>query len=96
MTNVILATITGYCACNQCTSGLGITAAGNRPQAGFTVAGPRAYPFGSVCIIGSRRFVLQDRTAKRFDGRFDIYFSNHTAAKRFGRQTNLVIIITKP
>lgn len=84
-----------YCHCTQCTSGLGVTAAGNRPQAGVTIAGPRAYPIGSICIIGSKRFIIQDRTAKRFDGRFDIYFKSHAEARRFGIRTNQVTVITK-
>ena len=94
MTNVILATITAYCHCTHCTPGHGVTAAGTRPQADVTIAGPRSYSLGSLCVIGTKRFVLEDRLAKRYTNRFDIYFSNHQAARRFGIQTNLVTIIT--
>ena len=96
MTNVILATITAYCACSHCTPGHGVTAAGTRPVQGTTIAGPMAYRLLSRVVIDGHRFVLEDRTAKRFDGRFDIYFSSHSAARRFGIRTNLVTIITPP
>ncbi len=94
-TNIIAnAIITAYCHCTQCTSGLGVTAAGGRPQMGITIAGPRAYALGSICFVGPKRFILQDRTARRFDGRFDIYFARHADALKFGRQTNTVTVIT--
>ena len=94
MTNVILATITAYCHCTICTPGSGVCADRKPPRAGYTIAGPRHLPLGSRVEIAGHTYTLQDRTAKRFDGRFDIYFADHAAAKRFGRQTNTVTIIT--
>lgn len=95
MTNVLVATITAYCSCSHCTPGHGITAAGCAPTPGVTIAGPRKFPLGGFVIWNGHRFVIQDRTAKKYDGRFDIYFSSHSAAKQFGIRTNLVTIITK-
>ena len=96
MTNVILATITGYCACQLCCGPRAqhLTASGRNPTPTNTIAAPRSIPFGSHIVVAGRRYTVEDRTAKRFDGRFDIYFANHAAAKRFGRQTNTVTIIT--
>lgn len=89
-------TISGYCHCTVCCgpAATGLTAMGRTPSRDRTVAAPRHIPLGSTIIMAGRRYVAEDRTAKRFDGRFDIYFSNHQAAKRFGRQTNTVTIIT--
>jgi 3D (Asp-Asp-Asp) domain-containing protein len=42
-----------------------------------------------------RHYVVEDRLAKKYDARFDIYFASHEAARRYGIQTNLVTIITK-
>lgn len=80
-------TVTAYCACKRCTgpwSG-GPTASGKMPVEGVTVAGPRWIPFGTkIEIAGVGRRVVQDRLAKRFDSRIDIYFSSHEVAKKFG------------
>lgn len=92
ITNAI---ITAYCACRICCgpNASGIAANGKAPVQGVTVAGPRALPLGTRVVIGTNRFVIQDRTARRFDGRWDIYFEHHADAKRFGKQTNNVGII---
>jgi len=52
-------------------------------------------PLGSTIIISNQHYIAQDRTARRFDGRFDIYFAKHADALRFGRRTNNVIVIMK-
>lgn len=93
-TNILTnAIVTAYCACSHCTPGHGVTAAGTPPIHGITIAGPRQFPLGGIVIWRGHRFILQDRTARRFDGRFDIYFARHTDALKFGRQTNTVTVI---
>lgn len=95
MTNVIVAVITAYCACTKCcgSNAVGLTASGKPPVQGVTVAGPRNLPFGTVVYIeGVGRRVVQDRTARRYDGRFDVYFTKHADAVRFGIRTNRVWI----
>jgi len=92
-TNVLVAICTGYCACKTCTPGHGVTASGNTPVAGRTIAGPRIFPLGSTVVIRGHTYTLQDRTALRYDGRFDIYFARHADALKFGRQTNTVTVI---
>ena len=92
MTNIL----TAYCACVLCCgpNAKGITASGLRPVQGVTVAGPRHIALGTKVNINGHNYILQDRTARRFDGRWDIYFTNHAEALRFGKQyaTNLTII----
>ena len=82
------AVVTGYCACRICCGkgARGITAAGTRPVQGRTVAGPRSVPLGTRVIINGKPYTVEDRTAKRYDGRWDIYFQSHKNAKNFGRQ----------
>jgi 3D (Asp-Asp-Asp) domain-containing protein len=59
-----------------------------------TVAAPRSIPFGTVVEIeGVGRRVVQDRTSKRFDGRWDVYFEDHRKAKEFGKKKLKVKII---
>ncbi len=80
-------TVTAYCPCVKCCGPWagGKTASGQRPRPGLTVAGPRAVPFGTrIQIAGVGERVVQDRLARAYDHRFDIYFSNHQTARRFG------------
>lgn len=98
MTNAVL---TAYCACVLCCGKWagGPTASGAKPVAGVTIAGPRAVPLGSVVVVTipgvfeGRRFIVQDRTAKKFDGRWDIFFSRHSDALRFGRKGGTVATV---
>jgi 3D (Asp-Asp-Asp) domain-containing protein len=100
MTNIITAVvITAYCNCTKCTHGDNITARGNAPREGITVAAPRAVPLGTKAAITvpgaftNRIFVVEDRTARRFDGRWDIFIASHERAKRFGKQNGEIKII---
>ena len=81
-------TITAYCACTICCgkNAKGITAAGTRPVQGRTVAAPRNVPLGTKVLIDGKPFTVEDRTARRFDGRWDIYFERHQDAKNFGKR----------
>ena len=81
-------TITAYCACQICCgkNAKGITAAGTRPMQGRTVAAPRNVPLGTKVLIDGKPFTVEDRTARRFDGRWDIYFERHQDAKNFGKR----------
>jgi 3D (Asp-Asp-Asp) domain-containing protein len=97
-TNIIAAAIiTAYCACKVCCgpNAKGITANGQRPKEGITVAASRRLPFGTTVIIAGRVYAVEDRLAKRYDSRFDIYFSSHQKAKNFGIKTQQVKVIIK-
>jgi len=71
----------------------GRTASGKPAVAGVTVAGPRALPFGTrLTIPGVGGRIIQDRLAKRFDSRLDVFFATHAEAKRFGiKKLNVTI-----
>jgi len=64
------------------------------PEEGITASGPRRFPFGTwVEIEGIGKRQVQDRLAKRFDNRFEIYFQSHKKAKEFGkRKLNVTIL----
>jgi len=91
-----LYTVTAYCPCKVCCgkwSG-GPTASGKMPKPGITVAGPRSIPFGTrVWIEGVGVRVVQDRLARKYDGRFDLYFSSHADALRFGKRSLKVRVL---
>jgi 3D (Asp-Asp-Asp) domain-containing protein len=95
ITNAI---VTAYCACKICCgqTSHGICADGHKPIAGVTVAASRNIPLGThIHISGfTNDFVVQDRLAKRYDNRFDIYFKSHNDALKFGLQHHDVTIIS--
>lgn len=107
LTNILTnITITAYCACKLCCgpTAKGITANGNKPVQGITIAASRTIPFGSRVtstalpknVSSTQTLVVQDRLSGRYDSRFDIYFDKHSDAKQFGIKTNqIVTIITK-
>ena len=53
---------------------------------GRTVAAPRNVPLGTKVLIDGKPFTVEDRTARRFDGRWDVYFERHQDAKNFGKR----------
>jgi 3D (Asp-Asp-Asp) domain-containing protein len=96
ITNLV---ITAYCACKLCCGphASGLAANGHHPVEGITVAASRSIPLGTkVHIEGVGDRVVQDRLARRFDDRIDVYFTSHEAAKRFGKRRLKVTIYRKP
>lgn len=68
---------------------------GRKPVQNVTVAASRRFTLGtSLAIdgIGWRR--VEDRLAKRYDDRVDIYFTRHADAVKFGLQTRRVWSVT--
>ena len=89
MTPFAAAIVTAYCHCSTCCGESGKpTASGRMPVVGVTIAAPRSIPFGTRVAIrlpeGWRTFTVQDRTARRYDGRFDVFLHDHRSAMRFG------------
>lgn len=84
----ITATITAYCICTACCGDThGLTASGVLAKPGITVAAPRSVPFGTtVYIPGVGRRVVQDRTARRYNGRWDVLMASHSEAMHFGKR----------
>ena len=92
-------TVTAYCCCPIC---CGKWACGENLRrealhSGVSVAGPRRYPLGTkVWIEGLGARVIEDRTARRYDDRFDLYFANHAQAVAFGERKLKVILLETP
>ena len=92
--------ITAYCACALCCGpqASGLTASGVCPVEGITVAAPRSIPLGTrirLTVPGlwkSRAFMVQDRLARRYDDRVDVYFTRHSDAVKFGKREGTLIL----
>lgn len=67
---------------------------GHMPVAGVTIAAPRNIPLGSHVVVNGHEYLVEDRTAKRFDGRFDIFMARKTDALNWGRRKLSVTILT--
>lgn len=63
---------------------------GHMPQVNHTIAAPRNIPLGSHVVIDGNIYTVEDRTAKRFNGRFDIFMASKAEAINFGKKTNSV------
>jgi len=72
-----------------------ITASGTRTRDGVVASNLLA--FGTKIqipeIFGDKIFTVEDRMAKKHDGKIDIWFSERRLAKKFGKQEADVIIL---
>ena len=67
-------------------------ASGKRARPG-TCAAPRWVPLGSVVRIpGYGRAVVEDRTAKRFNGRFDVWIPRRQLCRAWGKRALKVTV----
>ena len=82
---ITTAIVTAYCL-------LGTMASGNQVYDG-AVACPRAIPLGTKVCIEHKLYVCEDRTAKKYDGRYDIWMSSCDKAVQWGKRKLEVIII---
>jgi 3D (Asp-Asp-Asp) domain-containing protein len=86
---------TGYCPCEACcgpnspaAGGAGLTASGERPHQGVTVAADwSVFPAGTRLFIQNvGRRVVQDRGGRIVGERIDVFFRAHQEALAFGRR----------
>lgn len=58
------------------------------------IACPRRIPLGTTVLVDEKKYICLDRTAKRYDNRFDISFDkNISGAREFGVRELVVEII---
>lgn len=80
------AEVTAYSKAETCPDTQCITANGSVAAEGM-VACPRTIPFGTTVYIGNNTYICTDRTALRFNGRYDIFMDSYEEALSFGKQT---------
>ena len=86
ITNIITAIVTAYVwTGHPCSDG-------HYPVVGRTISVPRIIPLGSTIVINGHKYLAEDHTAKKYDGRFDIYMDSRTEAINWGKQTLKVTI----
>ena len=91
------ATITMYSAVETCDPQNCINARGTHPRVNYSVACPREIPLGTKISINGNRYTCDDRTALKYNGRYDIFVGytqdSYEQAIEFGKQYLEVIII---
>ena len=91
-----IATVTGYTAIESCSNTGCHMANGEKAYVG-AIACPRKLSFGTVVTIeGFGDLICSDRTALRFDGRYDVFMGytqeDYQKAIQFGKRQLKVII----
>lgn len=93
-TNILTAVVTAYCVGGRYCPAHQPCADGHWPVQGVTVALPRRFPLGSTVIINGHAYKGEDRIAKKFGDRFDIFMQSEREALHWGKQTVRVTVIT--
>jgi len=73
----------------------GEVAAGHKGIVGTSIACPRSIRLGSMVAIDNKKFSCDDRTAVKYDGRFDLFVATRAEALRFGKKEMTVTIFFK-
>ena len=82
-------TCTRYCDCKICCGRW----SGTKKMKVGQIAASRSIPFGTRIRINGKVYVVNDRLAKKYDKRIDVYFRSHAEAKRFGKKRLKVEIL---
>lgn len=86
--------VSGYCSCNLCSSGFGLTCSGTVPKANHTIAADlTVLPIGSRVRVGNTVYTVEDTGSSIIGNKLDIYFDNHASAESQGLQQMEVFLI---
>ena len=83
--------ISGYCTCEDCIIGQGLTSSGKKPTGNHTIAADLSlFPLGTKLWIDGIIYTVEDTGGGMVGNKLDIYFDTHEGAISFGRQTKEV------
>lgn len=78
---------TGYCSCDICSSGSGITYSGTIPKASHTISADiTKFPIGTKLMINDIIYTVEDIGSSISGNKLDIYYDTHEEALNHGRQ----------
>lgn len=85
---------TGYCSCEECSAGFGLTYSGTVPQAQHTISADiTRFPVGTRLMIHDVIYTVEDTGSNVTGDHIDIYYDNHEDAVAHGKQTEEVFTI---
>jgi 3D (Asp-Asp-Asp) domain-containing protein len=73
-----------------------VCANGVYPHVHRTIAAPRWVALGSRVFVCGKEYVVEDRTARRYDGRFDIFVATKQEALTWGKRKETITIYGPP
>lgn len=93
-TSLGMFSLSGYCSCEKCGGGSGLTCSGTVPRAGHTIAADlTVLPLGSKIRIGSTVYTVEDRGSAVQGKMIDIYYDSHEEAVSHGRTEQEVFLL---
>ena len=93
-TSLGIFTTSGYCSCEKCSSGYGLTYSGTVPQANHTISADiTKLPIGTRVMIGDIIYTVEDIGSKVTGNKIDIYYASHEEALNHGLQEVEVFLV---
>ncbi len=89
-------TTTGYCNCELCSGGSGLTYSGTVPQANHTIAADiNLFPLGTKLMIDGIVYTVEDIGSDVGGNKIDIYYADHSEAVAHGTKTQEVFRVVE-
>lgn len=90
--------LTAYCPCPICCGKWSnmvnpVTASGNPAVAGWSIAAPKEFPFGTKIMIDGQIYSVEDRGGAITGNHFDIYCNTHQEALNFNMRTTSAYLV---
>lgn len=90
--------LTAYCPCPICCGKWSnmenpVTASGNPAIAGWSIAAPKEFPFGTKIMIDGQIYSVEDRGGAITGNHFDIYCNTHEEALHFNMRTTSAYLV---
>ena len=92
--------LTAYCPCPICCGKWSnmvnpVTASGNPAVAGWSIAAPKEFPFGTKIMIDGQIYSVEDRGGAITGKHFDIYCNTHQEALNFNMRTTSAYLVVE-
>lgn len=93
-TSLGIFSISGYCNCEKCGGGSGLTYSGATPRANHTIAADLSVlPLGSRVRVGNTIYTVEDKGSAIQGNMLDIYYDTHEQAVSHGRTRQEVFLV---
>lgn len=89
-------TTTGYCSCEECSTGSNLTYTETTPKAGHTIAADiNIFPVGTKLMIGNTIYTVEDIGSSVTQNKIDIFYATHEEAVQHGQKQEEVFVINE-
>ncbi len=89
-------TTTGYCSCEECSTGSNLTYTETTPKAGHTIAADiNIFPVGTKLMIGNTIYTVEDIGSNITQNKIDIFYATHEEAVQHGQKQEEIFVINE-